>query len=52
MQKLRFFICFEVGFFLETTLKSLLLNFFKSSVCTNNSSFEDINLNISLKNNL
>ena len=39
----------EFGFFLETTLKSLLLNLFKSSVCINNSSFVDINLNISLK---
>ena len=33
---------------METTLKSLLLNLFKSSVCINNSSFVDINLNTSL----
>ena len=41
--------CLEFGFFLETILKSFLLNFFKSSVCINNSSLEDINLNFSLK---
>ena len=41
MQKLDFFISFEVGFRFDTILKSLVLNFLRSSDCINISLLTD-----------
>ena len=46
---MRFFNCWELGFLLDTILKSLEVNLLVSSDWTNISSFIDVNFKISLK---